>query len=143
MTLQVPTILIRLGGIGSTVTHQIYENCLKSAEKVAMHVFDTDVNTLSKFDHIRKFKTQTSSSKTPREYIAGDPTIPEWFPMDPTILDKPLTEGAGQLRVISRLALRAAMKEDKLTSFGKKLRRFFRLQVIKRNMVCELLLQHH
>ena len=50
-----------------------------------MHVFDTDVNTLSKFDHIRKFKTQTSSSKTPRE-ITGDPTIPEWFPMDPTIL---------------------------------------------------------
>ncbi len=37
--------------------------------------------------------------------------------MDPTILDKPLTEGAGQLRVISRLALRAAMKEDKLTSW--------------------------
>ena len=101
-----------------------------------MHVFDTDVNTLSKFDHIRKFKTQTSSSKTPREYIAGDPTIPEWFPMDPTILDKPLTEGAGQLRVISRLALRAAMKEDKLTSFGKKSRKSFRLQVIKRNMVC-------
>ena len=33
MTLQVPTILIGLGGIGSTVTHQIYENCLKSAEK--------------------------------------------------------------------------------------------------------------
>lgn len=25
MTLQVPTILIGLGGIGSTVTHQIYE----------------------------------------------------------------------------------------------------------------------
>ena len=100
-----------------------------------MHVFDTDVNTLSKFDHIRKFKTQTSSSKTPRS-ILGDPTIPEWFPMDPTILDKPLTEGAGQLRVISRLALRAAMKEDKLTSFGKKSRKSFRLQVIKRNMVC-------
>ncbi len=111
MTLQVPTILIGLGGIGSTVTHQIYEKLPEERrKKVAMHVFDTDVNTLSKFDHIRKFKTQTSSSKTPREYIAGDPTIPEWFPMDPTILDKPLTEGAGQLRVISRLALRAAMR---------------------------------
>ncbi|PEU79161.1 phosphonate ABC transporter permease [Bacillus anthracis] len=126
MTLQVPTILIGLGGIGSTVTHQIYERLPEERrKKVAMHVFDTDVNTLSKFDHIRKFKTQTSSSKTPREYIAGDPTIPEWFPMDPTILDKPLTEGAGQLRVISRLALRAAMKEDKLTSFWQEIEKIF------------------
>ena len=66
MTLQVPTILIGLGGIGSTVTHQIYEKLPEERrKKVAMHVFDTDVNTLSKFDHIRKFKTQTSSSKTP------------------------------------------------------------------------------
>ena len=116
MTLQVPTILIGLGGNGSTMTNQtvtftklieillqyvaktqIYEKLPEERrKKVAMHVFDTDVNTLSKFDHIRKFKTQTSSSKTPREYIAGDPTIPEWFPMDPTILDKPLTEGAGR-----------------------------------------------
>ncbi|MED3062546.1 tubulin-like doman-containing protein, partial [Bacillus thuringiensis] len=54
MTLQVPTILIGLGGIGSTVTHQIYEKLPEERrKKVAMHVFDTDVNTLSKFDHIR------------------------------------------------------------------------------------------
>lgn len=45
--------------------------------------------------------------------------------MDPTILDKPLTEGAGQLRVISRLALRAAMKEDKLTSFWQEIEKIF------------------
>ena len=45
--------------------------------------------------------------------------------MDPTILDKPLTEGAGQLRVISRLALRALMKEDKLTSFWQEIEKIF------------------
>lgn len=126
MTLQVPTILIGLGGIGSSVTHNIYNKLPEERrKKVAMHVFDTDINTLSQFRHIRKFMTQTSSSKTPREYIAEDPTIPEWFPLDPTILDKPLTEGAGQLRVISRLALRAAMKEDKLTTFWQEIEKIF------------------
>ncbi|MGG0275179.1 tubulin-like doman-containing protein [Bacillus rhizoplanae] len=126
MDFQVPTILIGLGGIGSTVTHDIYRKLPKERrKKVAMHVFDTDINTLSHFQHIRKFVTQTSSSKTPREYMAEDPTIPDWFPIDPTVLDKPLTEGAGQLRVISRLALRAAMKEDKLTAFWQEIEKIF------------------
>ncbi|MCP8969162.1 tubulin-like doman-containing protein [Ectobacillus ponti] len=126
MSLQVPTILIGLGGIGSAITHSVYEKIPKEHRKrVAMHVFDTDIHTVSKFQHIRKFVTQTSSSKTPREYIAEDPTITDWFPEDPTILDKPLTEGAGQLRVISRLALRAAMKDDKLTSFWQEIEKIF------------------
>ncbi|MFX3660147.1 MAG: tubulin-like doman-containing protein, partial [Ectobacillus sp.] len=126
MDLHVPTILIGLGGIGSTVTHNVYNKIPKNRrKKVAMHVFDTDINTVSRFQHIRKFVTQTSSSKTPREYIAEDPTITDWFPEDPTILDKPLTEGAGQLRVISRLALRAAMQEDKLTAFWQEIEKIF------------------
>ncbi len=33
MTLQVPTILIGLGGIGSTVTHQIYERLPEERRK--------------------------------------------------------------------------------------------------------------
>lgn len=126
MNMQVPTILIGLGGIGSAITHNVYEKIPNDAKKrVAMHVFDTDIHTVSKFQHIRKFVTQTSSSKTPREYIAEDQTITDWFPHDPTILDKPLTDGAGQLRVISRLALRAAMKDDKLTSFWQEIEKIF------------------
>ncbi len=62
MTLQVPTILIGLGGIGSTVTHQIYEKLPEERrKKVAMHVFDTDVNTLSNsiiFESLRRKSTK-------------------------------------------------------------------------------------
>ncbi|MFD3445692.1 tubulin-like doman-containing protein [Microbacteriaceae bacterium 4G12] len=126
MTFQVPTILIGLGGIGSTITHNIYEKIPQEHRKrVAMHVFDTDIHTVSRFKHIRKLVTQTSSSKTPREYLAEDATITDWFPEDVTILDKPLTDGAGQVRVISRLALRAAMKEDKLTAFWQEIEKIF------------------
>ncbi|WP_028400103.1 tubulin-like doman-containing protein [Ectobacillus panaciterrae] len=125
MNSQVPTILIGLGGIGSTITYNVYSKIPKERrKKVAMHVFDTDINTVSRFGN-KKFMTQTSSSKTPREYLAEDATITDWFPEDPTILDKPLTEGAGQLRVISRLALRAAMKDDKLTAFWQEIERIF------------------
>ncbi|MFC5773517.1 tubulin-like doman-containing protein [Ectobacillus antri] len=125
MSTQVPTILIGLGGIGSSITHRVYGKIPKERrKKVAMHVFDTDINTVGRFGN-KKFVTQTSSSKTPREYIAEDPTITDWFPEDPTILDKPLTEGAGQLRVISRLALRAAMKDDKLTAFWQEIEGIF------------------
>ncbi|WP_416826558.1 tubulin-like doman-containing protein [Ectobacillus polymachus] len=125
MSIYVPTILVGLGGIGSTVTQEVYKKIPKELrKKVAMHVFDTDVNTISRFEN-RKFVTQTSSSKTPRDYIAEDATITDWFPDDATILDKPLTEGAGQIRVISRLALRAAMKEDKLTTFWQEIERIF------------------
>lgn len=125
MSLQVPTILVGLGGIGSAITQEVYKKIPKELrKKVAMHVFDTDVNTINRIEN-RKFVTQTSSSKTPRDYIAEDATITDWFPDDMTILDKPLTEGAGQIRVISRLALRAAMKEDKLTTFWQEIERIF------------------
>ncbi|MGQ0421808.1 tubulin-like doman-containing protein, partial [Bacillus sp. HC-Mk] len=57
MTLQVPTILIGLGGIGSTVTHQIYEKLPEERrKKVAMHVFDTDVNHLPILACLKKGK---------------------------------------------------------------------------------------
>ena len=99
-----------------------------------MHVFDTDVNTLSKLIIFESLRHKRVLVKRPGSILQEIQQSQSGF-LDPTILDKPLTEGAGQLRVISRLALRA-MKEDKLTSFGKKLRKFFRLQVIKQNMVC-------
>jgi hypothetical protein len=121
-----PTILIGLGGIGSTIASNVYEQIpFEKRKKVAIHVFDTDVNMINKLSHIRKYVTQTSSIKTPREYLAEDPAIQDWFPIDPTILDKPLTEGAGQLRVMSRLALRAAMQEDKLTAFWQEIEKIF------------------
>ncbi|MBO9129102.1 tubulin-like doman-containing protein [Bacillus sp. 165] len=121
-----PTILIGLGGIGSTIASKVYEQIpQENRKKVAIHVFDTDVNMINSLSHIQKYVTQTSSIKTPREYLAEDPSIQDWFPIDPTILDKPLTEGAGQLRVMSRLALLAAMKEEKLNAFWQEIEKIF------------------
>lgn len=109
-----PTLLIGLGGIGSRIVDEIH-GMLTSEEKefVAIRAFDTDVNDITgKIKNIRNNVTQTSRNGRVGDYLnATDKSVLEWFPHEsPGIKRKTLTDGAGMIRSISRLAFRAAIE---------------------------------
>ena len=122
----VPTILIGLGGIGSGVVNEIYGKVpLDSRENVAIHAFDTDVNTIKKMDHLADNITQTSTKRSVGEYLHMNPSLTKWFPDNPQLRKKTMTEGAGQIRAVSRLAFRSSMEGKKLNALEESIDRIF------------------
>ncbi len=128
---QVPTILIGLGGLGSYIVDTIY-SWIPEADRdfVAIHAFDTNVNDIAKLKNLKKENvTQTSTNWTVEEYLRmaeADSTVKDWFPYEHTeLLRKSLTDGAGQIRSVSRLAYRAAMESGKLGNLHSSINHIF------------------
>ncbi len=126
----VPTILIGLGGIGSQIVDQVYSWIPAHRRSfVAVHAFDTNVNDISKLKYLNKENiTQTSTNWTVEEYLRmTDESVKDWFPFEQKeILRKSLTDGAGQIRAVSRLAYRAAMTSNKLGNLHNSINHIFR-----------------
>lgn len=131
MVTSTPTLLIGLGGIGSRVVDQVY--ALLPAEhrdRVMVHAFDTNVNDIKKLEHLRGKVTQTSTDLTVGQYLyhAGA-TVQEWFPpASPELKRKTLTEGAGQIRLVSRLAYRSAIEQGKLADLTRQVTHLFQVR---------------
>ena len=126
---EVPTLLVGLGGIGSFVVDQVYGQIPpERRSRIAVHAFDTNINDISRLRHLRNRVTQTSTNWTVGQYILNsDPTIQDWFPhQNKELKRKLLTDGAGQIRVVSRLAYRAAMEQGKLGTLQQQIARVFR-----------------
>lgn len=126
----VPVLLIGLGGIGSQVVDSVYGRLINSgmAKNVEALVFDTDVNSQKNLKNISaECKIQTSTDKTVKFALENDSTAKDWFPTHPLVEKMQMLNGAGQIRAVSRLALRSAMKAGKLTSVSAVRERLFRL----------------
>ncbi|MHC0035595.1 tubulin-like doman-containing protein [Pseudoneobacillus sp. C159] len=127
--MNVPTILIGLGGIGSQIVNKIYGDIpLESRKRVAIHVFDTDMNSIKKLKHLKDHATQTSTNKSVGEYLHQNESALAWFPQNPQLKKKTMTEGAGQIRAVSRLAFQAAMADRKLNSLWESIENIFPVQ---------------
>ena len=125
----VPTILVGLGGIGSTIAHNIYGAIPEERrERVAIHAFDTDVNSIRKLAHLKDHVTQTSTNKSVGEYLHQNDSLLSWFPSSPYLRKKTMTEGAGQIRAVSRLAFRSAMADGKMNALWESIERIFPVQ---------------
>ncbi|XPV75584.1 MAG: tubulin-like doman-containing protein [Desulfovibrio sp.] len=126
--LKVPTLLVGLGGIGSKVVDEIYDMIPEQMRDViAVHAFDTNINDISKLKHIKNNVTQTSTDWTVKNYLdMADESVSYWFPSEVReLLRKPLTDGAGQVRCVSRLAYRSAIEEGKLSDLQTQIRDIF------------------
>ena len=127
----VPTILIGLGGLGSYIVDTVYGIIPEDRKKlVAIHAFDTNVNDIAKLKNLsRDNVTQTSTNWTVGEYLrmAGDQSsVKDWFPTEAReLMRKSLTDGAGQVRVVSRLAYRAAIESGKLENLHSSINHIF------------------
>lgn len=126
----VPALLIGLGGIGSEIVDNVYGRLKNSgmAENVEALVFDTDINSQKDLVNINaECKIQTSTDKTVKFALENDPTARDWFPTHPLVEKMQMLNGAGQIRAVSRLALRSAMKAGKLNPVAAAKERLFKL----------------
>lgn len=130
---EVPTLMVGLGGIGSGIVNRVYDMIPEERRsRIAAHIFDTNVNDISKLIALDKeWRTQTSKDLTVEQYInnldESEEYVKDWFPYEEReIRRKSLTEGAGQVRAISRLAYRASMQEGKLNNLHRQLTSIFR-----------------
>lgn len=106
---RVPTLLIGIGGIGGEILRKV-DTSLSNKDKryVKMLVMDTNTNDLSYSINQNIPIIQTSENKTVSKYLQQNRSFLEWFPVNPLINSKNLTQGAGQIRSVSRLGALAS-----------------------------------
>lgn len=127
-----PTLLVGLGGTGSEIIQKVFERATpKQRENIGFVIFDTDVNELriieEKTPQIRTI--QTSTRLTVGEYLDCDTySRDHWFPVNRILNGKALTEGAGQVRAVSRLALNTAIQQGKMAPLNEAIEELYKLK---------------
>ena len=113
-----PTLFVGVGGTGGKIVKKVAEMCRpEEKENVNFAVLDTNVNDLTNVvaSEAKIYYVQTSTTQTVGDYLNYDQdALQNWFPKNAVIYDKTVSEGAGQVRAISRLALNASIKTGKI-----------------------------
>ena len=113
-----PTLFVGVGGTGSKIVKKVAELCLpEEKENINFLCLDTNVNDLSDVANGKSkiYWIQTSNTQTVGSYLDYDEEArKKWFPKNSVMYDKTVSEGAGQVRAISRLALNATIKTGKI-----------------------------
>lgn len=127
-----PTLIVGLGGKGSEIALRV-SNMLtpEQRKKIGFAVFDTDVNELRTIKEQNPYvKTiQTSTKLSVGEYLDIDThSRDSWFPVNAILNSKTLTEGAGQVRAISRLAFETAVRAGKLEPLHEAIEDLYKLE---------------
>ena len=126
-----PTLLVGIGGTGSKIVQRVFELATKEQkEHMGFVIFDTDVNELRVIEEqTPEIKTvQTSSRMTVGEYLEVDEySRNNWFPVNRIMNSKALTEGAGQVRAISRLAMNTTIMQGRMTPLDEAIESLYRL----------------
>ena len=108
------TIFIGCGGIGSDIVARVAELCHgDEAERIRFVVLDTNANDLKKVvkGSAEITSIQTSSTQNILDSLKNDEDARRtWFPNNTTLYPKTVSEGAGQVRAISRLAMNTTIK---------------------------------
>ena len=113
-----PTLFVGVGGTGCGIVRMVSEMCSENeVENIKFVCLDTNVNDLSKVENGKKkiFTIQTSTTQTVGDYLDYDKdALQNWFPKNAVMYDKTVSEGAGQVRAISRLALNSTIKTGRI-----------------------------
>ncbi len=127
-----PTLLVGLGGAGSKIVTRVSK--LVNAEQrdhIGFAVFDTDINELRDIQRANPFIKiiQTSTKLSVGEYLNIDTHARDtWFPVNAILNSKTLTEGAGQVRAISRLAFDTAIRAGKMEQLHEAIQNLYKLE---------------
>lgn len=129
-----PTLILGLGGTGSKIVERVAEKVKESRssqyDRIAYVVFDTDINDLSgiRQRNPQIHTVQTSTRNTVGEYLNINVNARDnWFPVNEMLNRKTLTEGAAQVRAISRLAFDTTLKGGNLHPLHQAVEQLFRL----------------
>lgn len=118
-----PTLIVGIGGIGGNIVQRLSKRIAKEgASNVELVVMDTDVNDLrvikERFPHI--YTVQTSPKGTVGKALDHNNFARDkWFPVNDGLAGKPFTEGAGQVRAVSRLAFDHAVEQGLMEGLEK------------------------
>ena len=138
-----PTLLVGLGGKGSEIVKRVSRLASEDQRKsLAFVVFDTDVNEqreLKSDDGV--IAIQTSTRLTVGEYLAIDEHARDtWFPVTPMLNNKTPTEGAGQVRAISRLAFETAVRKGQLEPLHQAIQGLYKLDQMQNNQALRVII---
>ena len=113
-----PTLFVGVGGTGCKIVKKVSDLCAPAEkENINFLCLDTNVNDLSGVANGKSkiYWIQTSNTQTVGSYLDYDEEArKKWFPKNAVMYDKTVSEGAGQVRAISRLALNATIKTGKI-----------------------------
>ncbi len=113
-----PTLFVGVGGTGCKIVKKVADLCApKEKENINFLCLDTNVNDLSTVTSGKSkiYWVQTSNTQTVGSYLDyDDDARKKWFPKNAVMYDKTVSEGAGQVRAISRLALNSTIKTGKI-----------------------------
>jgi len=127
-----PTLLVGLGGTGGKIISRVAKLANdEQREKLGFAVFDTDINELRDIKEADPFmKTiQTSTKSSVGEYLSIDTHARDtWFPVNAILNSKMLTDGAGQVRAVSRLALDTAIRAGKMEPLHEAIQDLYKLE---------------
>ena len=118
-------LVIGLGGIGSEIVCKLEKETEYSKKNnVQFAAMDTDVNTLAalKRQGFGGKIITVSDRMTVGEYLEHNKESGRWYLKNEILSWKPVSEGAGQIRAVSRLALELAIKNGKLAPLYKVIR---------------------
>ena len=113
-----PTLFVGVGGTGCKIVKKVADLCApEEKENINFLCLDTNVNDLNDIangkSHI--YWVQTSNTQTVGSYLDYDEEArKKWFPKNAVMYDKTVSEGAGQVRAISRLALNSTIKTGRI-----------------------------
>lgn len=107
---QVPTLVLGIGGIGCKIAAEISELISPEDRKyIGIVGMDTNVSDLTKLREKYKMEIiQTSDDRRVDAYLEKHPEYCDWFPVNDFLRKHNMTQGAGQIRTLSRLACLAA-----------------------------------
>lgn len=127
-----PTLLVGLGGTGSKIVTRVANLVTKDQRyHLGFAVFDTDINELRDIQKANPFISiiQTSTKLSVGEYLNIDNHARDtWFPVNAILNSKTLTEGAGQVRAISRLAFETALRAGKLEPLHEAIQELYKIE---------------
>ncbi len=113
-----PTLFVGVGGTGCKIVKKVADKCAQEEkDNINFLCLDTNVNDLSDVANGKSkiYWVQTSNTQTVGSYLDYDEEArKKWFPKNAVMYDKTVSEGAGQVRAISRLALNATIKTGKI-----------------------------
>lgn len=153
------TLIIGLGGVGSSIVEKIYRKFDAShptdidRRNVGFLCMDTDDSDIRKRRAVMPegsvIKTSSDMSCTVGGYIdriKDKTTATEWFDLrSQHLLSMSLNEGAGQVRMASRLASMASISENKLEAINNSIKNLLKTEPerhsgnnIKIHIVCSL-----
>lgn len=127
-----PTLIVGLGGKGSDVVLRVSKMISEEQrQRIGFAVFDTDVNELRviRQNNPHVHTIQTSTKLSVGEYLDIDTHARDtWFPVNAILNSKTLTEGAGQVRAVSRLAFETAVRSGKMEELHKAIEELYELE---------------